>query len=72
MKINIKIENVVEEDESDDGTRFGDISINGHMEQTSGTGADREMRELLEVIRGLNNNPYKPLRIFRIKNAIEE
>ncbi|XP_057330843.1 TAF5-like RNA polymerase II p300/CBP-associated factor-associated factor 65 kDa subunit 5L [Microplitis mediator] len=72
VKINIKVENVVEEDETDDRTRFGDISINGHMEQTSGTGADREMRELLEVIRGLNNNPYKPLRIFRIKNAIED
>ncbi|CAD6215518.1 GSCOCG00000327001-RA-CDS [Cotesia congregata] len=73
VTINIKIENMMEEEEENDsGSKFGDININGHMEQNAGTGTDREMRELLEVIRGLNNNPYKPLKIFRIGNSIEK
>ncbi|KAG8040929.1 hypothetical protein G9C98_001917 [Cotesia typhae] len=72
VTINIRIENITEEEENDSGSKFGDVTINGHMEQTAGTGTDREMRELLEVIRGLNNNPYKALKIFSIKNSIEE
>ncbi|XP_067203538.1 TAF5-like RNA polymerase II p300/CBP-associated factor-associated factor 65 kDa subunit 5L isoform X2 [Linepithema humile] len=51
------------------GQRY-EAGINGHMEQPSGTGVDREMRELQESIR-LMNHAHQPLRIFTIKNAIE-
>lgn len=52
------------------GQRY-EAGINGHMEQPSGTGVDREMRELQESIR-LMNHAHQPLRIFTIKNAIEK
>ncbi|XP_033215402.1 TAF5-like RNA polymerase II p300/CBP-associated factor-associated factor 65 kDa subunit 5L [Belonocnema kinseyi] len=48
-----------------------DIGINGHMEQPSGTGVDREMRELQEAIRLIRNNSHQPLRVFTVSNAIE-
>ncbi|KAL0106372.1 hypothetical protein PUN28_016238 [Cardiocondyla obscurior] len=48
-----------------------EASINGHMEQPSGTGVDREMRELQEAIRLIQNNAHQPLRLFTVKNAIE-
>ena len=49
-----------------------DIGINGHMEQPSGTGVDREMRELQEAIRLIRNNAHQPLRVFTVSNAIEK
>jgi transcription initiation factor TFIID subunit 5 len=49
-----------------------ETSINGHVEQPSGTGVDREMRELQESIRLIQNNAHQPLRIFTVKNAIEK
>ncbi|XP_011175839.1 TAF5-like RNA polymerase II p300/CBP-associated factor-associated factor 65 kDa subunit 5L [Solenopsis invicta] len=48
-----------------------EASINGHVEQPSGTGVDREMRELQEAIRLIQNNAHQPLRLFTVKNAIE-
>ncbi|XP_011864698.1 PREDICTED: TAF5-like RNA polymerase II p300/CBP-associated factor-associated factor 65 kDa subunit 5L [Vollenhovia emeryi] len=48
-----------------------EVSINGHMEQPSGTGVDREMRELQEAIRLIHNNAHQPLRLFTVRNAIE-
>jgi len=47
-------------------------SINGHVEQPCGTGVDREMRELQEAIRLIQNNAHQPLRLFTVKNAIEK
>lgn len=49
-----------------------ETSINGHVEQPSGTGVDREMRELQEAIRLIRNNAHQALRIFTVKNAIEK
>ncbi|XP_076178618.1 will decrease acetylation [Ptiloglossa arizonensis] len=48
-----------------------EVGINGYVEQPSGTGADREMRELQEAIRLIRNNAHQPLRIFTVNNAIE-
>ncbi|EZA55947.1 hypothetical protein X777_03632 [Ooceraea biroi] len=48
-----------------------EVGINGHVEQPSGTGVDREMRELQESIRLIRNNAHQPLRIFTVKNSIE-
>ncbi|XP_072762235.1 TAF5-like RNA polymerase II p300/CBP-associated factor-associated factor 65 kDa subunit 5L [Anoplolepis gracilipes] len=48
-----------------------ETSINGHVEQPSGTGVDREMRELQEAIRLIRSNAHQALRIFTVKNAIE-
>ncbi|XP_015436847.1 PREDICTED: TAF5-like RNA polymerase II p300/CBP-associated factor-associated factor 65 kDa subunit 5L [Dufourea novaeangliae] len=48
-----------------------EVGINGYVEQPSGTGADREMRELQEAIRLIRNNAHQPLRIFAVNNAIE-
>ncbi|KAM0729158.1 TAF5-like RNA polymerase II p300/CBP-associated factor-associated factor 65 kDa subunit 5L [Formica fusca] len=48
-----------------------ETSINGHVEQPSGTGVDREMRELQEAIRLIRNNAHQALRVFTVKNAIE-
>ncbi|XP_011685804.1 PREDICTED: TAF5-like RNA polymerase II p300/CBP-associated factor-associated factor 65 kDa subunit 5L [Wasmannia auropunctata] len=48
-----------------------EASINGHVEQPSGTGVDREMRELQEAIRLIQNNAHQPLRLFTVKNAVE-
>ncbi|XP_011633999.1 TAF5-like RNA polymerase II p300/CBP-associated factor-associated factor 65 kDa subunit 5L isoform X1 [Pogonomyrmex barbatus] len=52
-------------------TQRYEASINGHVEQPSGTGVDREMRELQEAIRLIQNNAHQPLRLFTVKNAIE-
>ncbi|CAL7945827.1 unnamed protein product [Xylocopa violacea] len=52
------------------GTR-PEVGINGCVEQPSGTGADREMRELQEAIRLIRNNAHQPLRIFAVNNAVE-
>lgn len=49
-----------------------EIGINGYVEQPSGTGADREMRELQEAIRLIRNNAHQPLRIFAVNNAVEK
>lgn len=49
-----------------------ETGINGYVEQPSGTGADREMRELQEAIRLIRNNAHQPLRIFAVNNAIEK
>lgn len=49
-----------------------EVGINGYVEQPSGTGADREMRELQEAIRLIRNNAHQPLRIFTVNNAIEK
>ena len=49
-----------------------EISINGHVEQPSGTGVDREMRELQEAIRLIQHNSHQALRLFTVKNAIEK
>ena len=61
------------ENEENDGERgqINDIGINGHLEQPSGTGVDREMRELQEAIRLIHNNYHQPLRVFSISNSIE-
>ncbi|XP_031837485.1 will decrease acetylation isoform X6 [Nomia melanderi] len=48
-----------------------EVGINGYVEQPSGTGADREMRELQEAIRLIRNNAHQPLRIFAVNNAVE-
>ncbi|XP_018404283.1 PREDICTED: TAF5-like RNA polymerase II p300/CBP-associated factor-associated factor 65 kDa subunit 5L [Cyphomyrmex costatus] len=48
-----------------------EASINGHVEQPSGTGIDREMRELQEAIRLIQHNSHQALRLFTVKNAIE-
>ncbi|XP_011303006.1 TAF5-like RNA polymerase II p300/CBP-associated factor-associated factor 65 kDa subunit 5L [Fopius arisanus] len=62
---------VIDED-TVDRTPGHDSGINGHVEQASGTGVDREMRELQESIRLIrNNNICQPLRIFTVNNAIE-
>lgn len=53
------------------GQRY-EAGINGHVEQPSGTGVDREMRELQEAIRLIRDNTHQPLRIFTVKNAIEK
>ncbi|XP_015518025.1 TAF5-like RNA polymerase II p300/CBP-associated factor-associated factor 65 kDa subunit 5L [Neodiprion pinetum] len=45
--------------------------INGHVEQPSGTGVDREMRELQEAIRLIRSNVHQPLRVYAINNANE-
>lgn len=47
-------------------------TINGHVEQPSGIGVDREMRELQEAIRLMRNNTYHPIKLFTVKNAIEK
>ncbi|XP_032676552.1 TAF5-like RNA polymerase II p300/CBP-associated factor-associated factor 65 kDa subunit 5L isoform X1 [Odontomachus brunneus] len=52
------------------GQRY-EAGINGHVEQPSGTGVDREMRELQEAIRLIRDNAHQSLRIFTVKNAIE-
>lgn len=49
-----------------------ETNINGHVEQPSGTGVDREMRELQEAIRLIRNNTHQALRIFTVKNAVEK
>ncbi|KYQ48493.1 hypothetical protein ALC60_12441 [Trachymyrmex zeteki] len=49
-----------------------ETSINGHVEQPSGTGVDREMRELQEAIRLIQHNSHQALRLFTVKNAIEK
>lgn len=49
-----------------------EVGINGYVEQPSGTGADREMRELQEAIRLIRNNDHQPLRIFAVNNAVEK
>lgn len=49
-----------------------ETTINGHVEQPSGTGVDREMRELQEAIRLMRNNTHHPLKLFTVRNAIEK
>lgn len=57
---------------SEEKSQRYEASINGHVEQPSGTGVDREMRELQEAIRLIQNNAHQPLRLFTVKNAIEK
>lgn len=59
----------------EDRSQKYEAGINGHVEQPSGTGVDREMRELQEAIRLIRNhssNSHQPLRIFTVKNAVEK
>lgn len=49
-----------------------ETGINGHVEQPSGTGVDREMRELQEGIRLMRNTVHQTLRIFTVENAVEK
>lgn len=63
--------NPIDDDNCDKNIR-NDLFINGHIEQVSGTGVDREMRELQEAIRLIRNNSYQPLRVFTVNNAIEK
>ncbi|XP_012283398.1 TAF5-like RNA polymerase II p300/CBP-associated factor-associated factor 65 kDa subunit 5L [Orussus abietinus] len=60
-----------DEETGSEKSQRNDIGINGHVEQPSGTGVDREMRELQEAIRLIRNNAHQPLRIFTVNNAIE-
>lgn len=60
------------EEETNDRSQKNEMSINGHVEQASGTGVDREMRELQEAIRLIRNNAHQPLRIMTVNNAIEK
>ncbi|XP_015109884.1 TAF5-like RNA polymerase II p300/CBP-associated factor-associated factor 65 kDa subunit 5L [Diachasma alloeum] len=62
--------NMIDE-ETGDQAQGHEIGINGHVELASGTGVDREMRELQESIRLIRNNAYQPLRIFTVNNAAE-
>lgn len=48
-----------------------EMGINGHVEQPYGAGVDREMRELQEAIRLIQNSSWQPLHIFTVNNAIE-
>lgn len=60
-------------DESEDeGEKKFDVVVNGHVEQPSGTGVDREMRELQESIRLMSDGSHQPLRIFTVNNAVEQ
>jgi hypothetical protein len=62
----------IDEEASRERGQKNEIGINGHVEQPSGTGVDREMRELQEAIRLIRNNAHQPLRIFTVNNAIEK
>ncbi|XP_034934236.1 TAF5-like RNA polymerase II p300/CBP-associated factor-associated factor 65 kDa subunit 5L isoform X2 [Chelonus insularis] len=66
-----KISDYADENKTYNSSKWGSIGINGHTEQVSGTGIDREMRELQEAIRLLKNNPHKPLRILKVNNSTE-
>lgn len=57
---------------ADEGEKRYDVVINGHVEQPSGTGVDREMRELQESIRLMSDSSHQPLRIFTVNNSIEK
>ncbi|XP_066591296.1 TAF5-like RNA polymerase II p300/CBP-associated factor-associated factor 65 kDa subunit 5L isoform X2 [Prorops nasuta] len=48
-----------------------ETGINGHVEQASATGLDREARELQEASRILQNSAQQSIRIFKINNAVE-
>lgn len=58
-------------DEESEKNSKNDIGINGFMEQVSGTGVDREMRELQEAISLMSSNACQTLRIFTVNNASE-
>ncbi|XP_012268889.2 TAF5-like RNA polymerase II p300/CBP-associated factor-associated factor 65 kDa subunit 5L [Athalia rosae] len=66
-----KIEVNPDEDVGRDRGPRSESVINGHVEQPSGTGVDREMRELQEAIRLIRNNVHQPLRVYTINNANE-
>ncbi|XP_014203949.1 TAF5-like RNA polymerase II p300/CBP-associated factor-associated factor 65 kDa subunit 5L [Copidosoma floridanum] len=61
---------VIDESE-EENEKKADVTINGHVEQPGGTSVDRDMRELQEAIRSIQNSAHQPLRIFTINNAIE-
>lgn len=69
------IKKIVELNPDEDGSRDrgvrGESVINGHVEQPSGTGVDREMRELQEAIRLIRSNVHQPLRVYTVNNANE-
>ncbi|KAG7201944.1 hypothetical protein KM043_004649 [Ampulex compressa] len=64
----VEVDGEINEEKSQ---RYDAVGINGHVEQPSGTGVDREMRELQEAIRLIRSNTYQPLRIFAVNNAVE-
>ncbi|XP_043679744.1 TAF5-like RNA polymerase II p300/CBP-associated factor-associated factor 65 kDa subunit 5L isoform X2 [Vespula pensylvanica] len=67
-----KVDSVpMDTDSSESRGQRSEIGINGHVEQPCGTGVDREMRELQEAIRLIQNNTWQPLRMFTVNNAIE-
>ena len=72
MTIDRKIVETIATEEECDEVQRNELGINGHVEQVAGTGVDREMRELQEAIRLLRECPARPLRMFTVKNAIEQ
>lgn len=62
----------VDESEEETSEKKTDVTINGHIEQPYCTGVDKDMRELQETIRSMQNSAHQPLRIFTIHNAIEK
>ncbi|XP_015584711.1 TAF5-like RNA polymerase II p300/CBP-associated factor-associated factor 65 kDa subunit 5L [Cephus cinctus] len=61
----------MDEETSGEWVQRNEVGINGHVEQPSGTGVDREMRELQEAIRLIRSSEHHPLRVYTINNSFE-